>query len=81
MNSIAKHVPDNIKRVSRAIGYAAWLDNFDAWAGLPLILAARLTARQRGALAFMALKSLDYETACEVADAALCEPLEDSEAA
>lgn len=79
--SIAQHIPDNIKRVTRSIGYAAWLDDFDSWAGLPVILAARLTPRQRGLLAFMALKSLDYDLACETASAALSAPLEHEEAA
>ncbi len=79
--SLSKHIPDHIKRVSRSVGYALWLDTSDDWLGLPVILRARLDERQRAALAFMALKSLDYETACQTAGAALSVPLEDEEAA
>jgi hypothetical protein len=71
--SIAQHIPDNLKRVSRSIGYAAWLDTSDDWHGLPVILRARLDARQRAALAFMALKSLDRVDAVQVAESALAE--------
>lgn len=69
--SISTHIPDNIKRVCRSIGYAAWLDNTDAWFGLSLILRARLDVRQRVALAFMALKALDRDDAVNAAEAAL----------
>jgi len=69
--SIAKQIPDHIKRVSRSVGYALWLDNSDDWFGLPVILRARLDARQRAALAFMALKSLDNDDAVLTVEAAL----------
>jgi len=74
--SISKQIPDHIKRVSRCVGYAIWLGN---WSGLSLILRARLEPQERAALAFMALRSLDHETACMTADAAL--GFEQSEAA
>jgi hypothetical protein len=79
--SVAKQIPDNIKRVARSIGYAAWLNSPECWFGLPVILRARLTTEQRAALAFMVLKSLDYDTACQSADAALGVPLDQGEAA
>lgn len=79
--SVAKHIPDNIKRVSRSIGYALWVDSGDGWFGLPLILRARLSDKERAALAFYALKSLDHDIACMTADAALGVPLELEEAA
>lgn len=69
--SIARHIPNDIKRVSKSVGYALWLDNADDWFNLPVILRARLHARQRAALAFMALKSLDREGALLTAEAAL----------
>ena len=71
--SIAQHIPDNLKRASRSIAYAAWLDTYDDWHGLPVVLHARLTTRQRAALAFMALKSLDRVDAVQVAESALAE--------
>jgi len=69
--SISTQIPDNIKRVCRSIGYAAWLDSTDAWFGLPVILRARLDARQRVALAFMALKALDRDDAVKTVEAVL----------
>lgn len=72
MASISKQIPDNIKRVARSVGYALWLDNADDWFGLSVVLRARLDARKRAALAFMALRSLDRDDATMTAEAALC---------
>ena len=69
--SIAQKIPDNIKRVSRCVGYALWLDNTDDWLGLTVIMRAWLEPHQRAALAFMALKSLDLEDAVLAAETAL----------
>jgi hypothetical protein len=71
--NISAQIPDNIKRVSKSLGYTLWLDTFEDWDGLSLILRARLTDRQRAALAFMALKALDYDQAVMAAEAALSE--------
>lgn len=69
--SIAQKIPDDIKRVSRSLGYALWLDDTDLWFGLPVIFQARLGTRQRATLAFMALKSLDHDDASLAAEKAL----------
>ena len=69
--NIAQHIPDNIKRVSRSIGYAAWLNTADDWVALPVILRARLDERQRVALAYSVLLSLDDHPAYLAASAAL----------
>jgi len=61
--STAEHIPSNLKRASRAIGYAAWLDHPDHWAGLPVVFKARLTERQCAGLAYATLCALDDETA------------------
>lgn len=53
-----KHIPDPIKRASRAFGYAVWLDTPDNWHGLTIVLTARLTVEQRGALAWATLRAL-----------------------
>ena len=79
--SISQHIPDHIKRVSRSLGYALWVGDQNQWFGLSLILRARLSDEQRAMLAFMALKSLDHETACMTADEALSEATEQGEAA
>jgi hypothetical protein len=69
--SISQHIPGNIKRVSKSIGYAAWLDTSDAWLGLPAVLSARLEPHQRAGLAYAALKSLSPEHAEMTAAAAI----------
>jgi hypothetical protein len=69
--SVSKQIPDNIRRVSRCVGYSLWLDNEHDWFKLPVILRARLDIRQRATLAFMALKSLNRDDALETAKAVL----------
>lgn len=69
--SISQHIPADIKKVSRCVGYAAWLDSPDAWLGLPVVLASRLEPHQRAALAYAALRSLDPEQGAAVCDAVL----------
>lgn len=69
--TISTQIPDHIKRVSRSLGYALWLDNTDEWFGLSVILRVRLTDCQRTALAYMALRSLDHDQAVMTADAAI----------
>lgn len=72
--SISQHIPPEIKKVARCVGYAAWLDTPDAWLGLPVVLAARLEPHQRAALAYAALRSLDPEHAAMTADLAIHGP-------
>lgn len=69
--NISSHIPNDIKRTSRAIGYAALLDTSDAWLGLPTIMSARLKPHQRAALAYAALKSLSPEHAEMTASAVI----------
>lgn len=69
--SIAKNIPDNIKRVARSVGYALYLDNADDWHGLPLILRKHLSVTERASLAFMALRPMDRDHAVQTAEAAL----------
>ena len=49
--SIRDQIPDNIKRASKAIGLALWLQDADAWARTTTILAVRLSPLDREALA------------------------------
>jgi hypothetical protein len=69
--SLAKSIPDNIKRVSRAVGFAAWLNDGESWLSLPTILQARLAPEQRAGLAYAALRSLSAEQAEQTAAVAL----------
>lgn len=55
----------------RALGYVLTLGTQDAWWGFVSILKARLTVKERVALAFMALKALDRDDAAKTAEAAL----------
>ncbi|OAN86068.1 hypothetical protein [Sulfitobacter geojensis] len=71
--SIAKHIPAHIKRVCRCLGYVLWLDDTASWFGLPIILRARLDERQRAALAYATLKSMDRDNALLTAETALSE--------
>jgi len=71
--SISQQIPDNIKRVSRSLGFALWLEGTDDWLGFSLILRAWLTPRQRSALAYAALLSQDDVDARLTAETALSE--------
>lgn len=72
--TVSKHIPEDIKRVSRSIGYALWIGATEQWFGLPPILRARLSDRERASLAFQVLKSLDHDLAAMTAHLALDEP-------
>jgi len=69
--NISQHIPANIKRVSRSIGYFLWIGTPEDLHGVSLILRARLTPKQCGALAFAALQTLDQDIASDVVNAAL----------
>lgn len=60
-----------IDSVSRSLGYCLHLDDLDAWLGFAVILRARLSATERAALAYAALKALPMQDANAVAGAAL----------
>ncbi len=61
------------KSAARMLGYALTLNDFDTWAGLALVLRARLDTTERAALAYMALRSLDEADAIATSEAALAE--------
>ncbi|WP_211250655.1 hypothetical protein, partial [Thioclava dalianensis] len=65
--SISQQIPDHIKSVSRCVGYALWLSDIDALSGLSAVLTARLSAKDRGALAWAVLRALTPEQIIEVA--------------
>lgn len=69
--SISQRIPKNIKRLSKCVGYAAWLDTSDAWLGLSVVLVARLLPHQRAGLSYAALKSLSPEYAERIASAVI----------
>ena len=71
---LKKHMPDAYKRVARIVGYCLLLgDDADNWHGLTDVLTARLTMRQRAAMAWAVLRSLPPETVMDVANTVLPE--------
>lgn len=69
MTDCPDHMPPAYQSVAKAICYALFLRHTDAWVGLPVILRARLDERERGALAYVALRAMDAENAAHVAEA------------
>lgn len=61
------HIPQNIRRVAKSLGYAVFLDDPDAWAMLAPILAARLSVSERMTLALVTLASLPEDALEHVA--------------
>jgi hypothetical protein len=70
-NSMSLYAKDGHKRVATMLGYALTLGTEDAWWGLVPVLTARLTEAERVSLAFMALNSLDHDTAYMTASVVL----------
>jgi hypothetical protein len=71
MTDSLEHMPTAYRAVARSICYALTLDHPDAWAGLPVIMWARLDERERGMLAYVSLLAMDAENAERVAEAFL----------
>lgn len=71
---LKKHMPDAYKRVARMVGYCLLLgEDADNWHGLTVVLTARLTMRQRVAMAWAVLRSLTPEQVVGVAETVLPE--------
>ena len=74
MTAILKmHIPDAYKRVARMVGYSLLLTDADAWHGLTVVLTARLTPKERAAMAWSVLRSLTPEQVVAVAETVLPE--------
>ncbi len=69
--SLSKLMDPRHLKVVRTLGYVLTLGSRDSWFGLVPVFMARMTVQERAALAFMALKALDRETAAMTVDAAL----------
>jgi hypothetical protein len=69
--TISKYMPDAYKRVARTVGYSLQLTDADAWHGLTVVLTARLTPQERGAMAWAVLRSLTPEQIVDVAKVVL----------
>jgi hypothetical protein len=71
--TLSKYMPDAYKRVARTVGYSLLLTDADAWHGLTVVLTARLTPQERGAMAWAVLRSLTPEQVVAVAETVLPE--------
>ncbi|MEM9317704.1 MAG: hypothetical protein AAGA70_01710 [Pseudomonadota bacterium] len=67
------HIPDHIKRTTRTLGYALWLDEPDAWLDVMAAMGLRLSPEERAHLALAAFHSRRAETV-ELIAAGLLEP-------
>jgi len=67
----SQHMPDAYKRVARTVGHSLLLADTDAWHGLTVVLTARLTPQERGAMAWAVLRSLTPEQIVAVAETVL----------
>ncbi|WP_414898813.1 hypothetical protein [Rhodovulum sp. YEN HP10] len=68
VSATLKYASDAHDRASRMLAAALTLEDFDAWAAASAVWAARLTGRERAALAWAALRSLDEDQAEDVAE-------------
>lgn len=71
--TVAQHIPAEIKRACKSIGYATWIDDAESYAGLSTVLQARLGLHQLTGLTFAALAALvaqDRDAALVVVDTA-----------
>lgn len=74
MSDGAKHQKQAHTAVSRMVGHALTLADYEAWSGAAFVFRARLSAAERAALAWAALRSLDREQAEAVAETFDCFP-------
>lgn len=58
---IRDHIPDDIRRASKVIGLAVWLDDADAWMNATAVIETRMAEHKRKALAFAVLSTLDED--------------------
>jgi hypothetical protein len=62
-NAMSKYAKRAHKAAARMLGYALTLGDEAAWHSMTIVLMAKLTDRERAALAYAALNSLDEDTA------------------
>lgn len=65
-SAISKYASKAHKKAAKLLGYALVLGDFDGWEAASAIWQARLSAAERAALAWAALRSLDEDDAREV---------------
>ena len=72
IDALSKYMPDAYKRVARMVGYTLLLGaDADNWHGLTVVLTARLTPQERGAMAWAVLRSLTTDQVISVAETVL----------
>ena len=68
---MSKFSADAHKRAALSLGHALTLADFEGWDGFTTIISARLDPKERAALAWASLRSLDADDALNVAEAVL----------
>ena len=71
MNSLKQFMPDAYKRVARMVAYALTIGEDTHWVSLLDVLRVRLEPKERGAIAWAMLQSLESEQAAAVARSVL----------
>lgn len=71
MTNPSNYMKSEHQRMSKMLGYTLAADSDHGWNAFSLVAAVRLKLSERASLAFATLASLDAETACDVAHAAL----------
>jgi len=70
-NASVNRTASRLDSVSQSLGYCLQLDDLDAWLGFGTVLRARLSTRERLALAYVALRALPTQHAQSAAEAAV----------
>ena len=70
-STLGRYIAPAYKRLASMLGYSLSLGTFEAWTAFSAIAAVTLSAKERAALAFAALKALDPQHAEITAAAAL----------
>ena len=70
-SAMSKYGKDKHKRIAKMLGYVLTLGRVSDWHGFTISLLANLSEKERAALAFSALNSLDHNNAYKIASVAL----------
>jgi hypothetical protein len=73
MNILKQHMPEQIKRIAKVIGYAFLLGGANSWHGVSVVLTSTASGDQRKALAWAVLRSLTPDQIVAVVETVLPE--------
>ena len=71
-STLQRHMPANYKRVARMTGYCLFLgEDAEVWNGFTQVISARLTVKERAAMAWATLRALPPDGVVDVASTVL----------